>query len=99
MSPSHTVGLEPTLEGKPVLLDHKVSIPHSGLRTVINFEKLKTEDLESPSHTVGLELQFPMLFGVEYRKSPSHTVGLELRFLKALISSSNRLCLHPTQWA
>ncbi len=76
--PSHAVGSE---RGKnPLLLAgaSQVSIPHGGLRTC--FEELYdiVEQVESPSHPVGLEPMKTLKGGVAMRKPPSHTVGLEL---------------------
>ena len=54
-----------------------VTIPHSGLRTVIE-SKTVFETKESPSHTVGLELVTnDAASPTTYTESPSHTVGLE----------------------
>ncbi len=57
-------------------------IPHSGLRTHKIYAQMKVLNPdESPSHAVGLELNFDPVTFYLYQDmilSPSHTVGLEL---------------------
>jgi len=61
------------------MLDVKVAIPHSGLRTNKTLRRCSCEEGKPPSHAVGLE---PLPYTVEIRlgcskQSPSHTVGLK----------------------
>ncbi len=55
-SPSHTVGLEKDKVKGRVYIPSAVSIPHSGLGTVIELMAMAIHRRRSPSHPVGLEL-------------------------------------------
>ena len=79
----------------------RVSIPHSGLRTIYRKRPYARVEIcrRSPSHTVGSERPADGSSQVPFRSgSPSHTVGSE-PMKKEPKTVKFVFCLHPTQWA
>jgi hypothetical protein len=70
MSPSHTVGLEPS-EDLACGSSYAVAIPPSGLRTFFFFTPL-TLQYASPSHTVGLEQKRKLCFYFRMLRNGRH---------------------------